>query len=198
MRIKSQWFKDDKPRSAKQTASVMAFIVWRVAQNALKQMRTAEFDIDPGPQYFAFLSEFLVFLIQITDRIAYGQLEGAYRVDFTTALTVRVSEILEENEDTLLGPPAQRSYQNRFIDLFNERSSDYAEFRYSDAGADFAFLRYLGNRVMDIMVKKDQSWVIDQIMEIEAPDAIGSVKKGMHGLFDPGPQRERRASVSGD
>ena len=198
MRIKSQWFKDDKPKSAKQSASVMAFIIWRLAQNALKQMRLAQFDIDPGPQYFTFLSEFLVFLIQVAERIAYAQLEATHRADFTTALVIRVAEILEENQDTLLGPPAERSYKSQFIELFNEQSTDYATMGYSEAGPDFAFLRYLGNRVMYIMIKKDQSWVIDQIMEIEAPQAVADIRKGMQGLFDSTPRPDRRERLSGD
>ena len=198
MRIKSQWFKDDKPKTAKQNASVIAFIAWRLAQNAVNQMRAAQFDIDPGPQYFAFLSEFLIFLIQVADRIAYGQLEGAHRADFTTALVIRVAEILEENQDTWLGSPAERTYKSRFIDLFNEESTDYATLGYGEAGPDFVFLRYLGNRVMDIMIKKDRSWVIDQIMEIEAPQAVADIKRGMQGLFDRSPRPARRERLSGD
>jgi HD-GYP domain-containing protein (c-di-GMP phosphodiesterase class II) len=40
-------------------ADALAFIAWRVAQNMLKSMRKADFDIDPGPQYFEFLAEAL-------------------------------------------------------------------------------------------------------------------------------------------
>jgi hypothetical protein len=198
MRIKSRWFKDDKPKSAQQSASVMAFIVWRLAQNALKQMRLAQFDIDPGWQYFAFLREFLVFLIQVADRIAYAQLEGEHRAEFTTALVIRVAEILEENQDTLLGSPAERSHKSQFIELFNEQSTDYATMEYGEAGPDFAFLRYLGNRIMHIMIKKDQSWVIEQVMEIEAPQAVADIRKGMQGLFDSSSRREQLERLSGD
>jgi len=151
VRIKSHWFKDDKPRSAQQLAGAAAFIVWRVAQNALKRMRVARFDIDPGPQYFAFSSEFLVFLVQIADRIAYQRLEASERVAFTTTLATRLGEILEDNQTDLLGPPGEVGYRRRFISLFNECSPDYAEFRYDDSGPDFAFLRYLGNRLLEIM-----------------------------------------------
>ena len=189
MRIKSRWRKSDKPKSLTQIASVMAFIIWRVAQNALKRMGTEQYDIDPGPRYFAFLGELLVFLIQIADRIAYQRLDAAQRGEFTTALAIRVAEILDDNQSELLGSPHADSYKGRFIALFNELASDYAEFRYTDAGPDFAFLRYLGNRVMETMVQKDRPWVIDQIMEIEAPEAIATVQQGMTNLLavPPGP-----------
>ncbi len=74
IRLKSQWFKTDKPKTPEQVAGVVAFIVWRVAHNALTQMRGARFDIDIGAVYFAFLSEWLVFLVQVADRMAFAHL----------------------------------------------------------------------------------------------------------------------------
>mgnify|MGYP000179123827 CR=1 FL=1 len=71
MRIKSQWFQTGTAKTPQQTASAMAFITWRVAQNMLKQMRAADFSIEVGPQYFAFTREVLVFLTQVLDRMAY-------------------------------------------------------------------------------------------------------------------------------
>jgi len=115
VRIKSRWHKSDKPKSMQQIASVMAFIVWRVSQNALKRMRTEQYDIDPGQQYFAFLSELLIFLIQIADRIAYQRLDTAQRDEFTTALAIRVAEILDDNQSDLLGSLQAGSYKGRFI-----------------------------------------------------------------------------------
>jgi hypothetical protein len=200
VRIKSHWFKDDEPKSAQQVAGAAAFIIWRVAQNALKRMRVAQFDIDPGPQFFAFSSEFLVFLIQIADRIAYQRLGASERVAFTTALAMRLGEILEDNQTDLLGPAGDRSYRSRFISLFNDCSPDYAQFHYDDSGPDFPFLRYLGNRMLDIMPEKDHSWVVSQVMEIEAPEAVAMVQKSMADLFETGPRpaRTRRTRVSGD
>ena len=184
MRIKSRWHKSGQPKTMQQVAGAMAFIVWRVAQNALKRMRNEQYDIDPGPQYFAFLAELLIFLIQIADRIAYRRLDAGQRGEFTTALAKRVAEILDENASDLLGSPHTGSHRERFVALLNELAADYAEFEYTDAGPDFAFLRYLGNRVMAMMARKDRPWVIDQIMEIEAPEAIATVQKGMHDLFN--------------
>jgi hypothetical protein len=184
VRIKSRWPKNGQPKSMPQVATVMAFIVWRVAQNALQRMRNEQYDIEPGPQYFAFLGELLIFLIQIADRIAYQRLDAGQRNEFTTALAIRVAGILDENESDLLGSPQTGSHRERFIALLNELAADYAEFKYTDAGPDFDFLRYLGNRVMATMAEKDRPWVIDQIMSLEAPEAIATVQQGMHNLFD--------------
>ncbi len=74
MRVKSQWFRGDRSKSPQEIAGAAAFIVWRIGQNALNTMRRASFEIAVGAQYFAFLSEFLIFLVQLADRIAYRHL----------------------------------------------------------------------------------------------------------------------------
>jgi hypothetical protein len=107
LRIKSDWFQTGTAKTPAQMASAMAFIAWRVAQNTLKQMRSAHFDIEVGPQYFAFTREVLVFLTQVLDRMAYERMEPEGRAEFITALVRRVAEVLQENEDSLLGVPPE-------------------------------------------------------------------------------------------
>lgn len=198
LRLKSHWFKPEQPKSAGQTASAIAFIVWRVARNMLEHMRKADFDIDIGPTYFAFLREVLVFLVSVADRIAYAQQAGDARAAFTTALVVRVAELLEENESDLIGaaPSGQAGWRDRFIDQFNELSAHYAEFGYGEDGPDFAFRRYLGSRIEPLLPPKDHRWVLDQVMEIEAPDAVALVRRAMQGVFSTD-KRPRRASALG-
>lgn len=200
MRIKSQWFKTDTPKTPQESAGVMAFIVWRVAHNALAQMRGARFDIDIGPPYFAFMREWLVFLIQIVDRMAHARMGVDERTAFTTALVRRVADHLADNENNLLGapPPGQDSSQARFIDLFNLLSLHYAEFGHDAEGPDFAFMRYLGHRIEALMPKKDQHWVVDQVMAIEAPEAVEMLQRSLQGVLSTEPRAPRRAGLSGD
>jgi len=202
MRIKSQWFQNETAKTPQQTASAMAFITWRVAQNTLKHMRSASFDIDVGPQYFAFTHEVLVFLTQVLDRMAHERMDDDARAEFMTALVQRVAEVLQENEDGLLGVPlaGEPSHYERFIDLFNQLADHYADFSYGPDGPDFAFMRYLGHRIEAIMPHKDQRWVIDQIMATEVPEAVETLKRGMHGVLstESRPARASRASSSGD
>ena len=180
----------------------MAFITWRVAQNMLKQMRSAGFEIAVGAQYFAFTHEVLVFLTQLQDRMAHQRMDAASRAEFMTALVQRVAQVLQDNEDTLIGVPAagQSSHYERFIDLFNQLSDHYADFGYDAAGPDFAFVRYLGHRIEALMPEKDQRWVVDQIMASEVPDALEMLKRGMDGVLSTEPRRARgaRTMTSGD
>lgn len=207
MRIKSHWFKAGEPRSAEQQASAMAFIVWRVAHNMLKRMRGAHFDIDAGGPYFDFLREVLVFLIAVVDRTAYTKMDAATRTLFTTALVMHCADTLAGNESDLLGPRADGApYQDRFIDLVNELSPHYAEFGGEPAGATadeafmpgFAFLRYLGSRLEPTLPPHDRRWVLDQVMAIEAPEAVDIVRSAILDLLSDKPRRSRRTSMSGD
>lgn len=202
IRIKSQWFRNGAAKTPQQTASAMAFIAWRVAQNMLKQMRSAHFDIEVGPQYFAFTREVLVFLTQVLDRMAYQRMGPDGRAEFITALVRRVAEVLQENEDTLLGaPPAgQSSHYDEFIDLFNELADHYADFGFDSDGPDFAFVRYLGHRIEAIMPEKDQRWVVDQVMATEVPEAVLYLQRAMQDVLstEVRPPRAARAGASGD
>lgn len=210
MRIKNQWFKSDAPKSPAEQASAMAFIVFRVAQQMLKRMRGAHFDIDAGTPYFAFLREVLAFLVALTDRLAFERLGEQARTEFTVALVRHLARTLSENETDLLGPPPAGAapYADTFVDLVNELSGHYAEF-----GADpsppadaigfhpgFAFVRYLGTRLEPTLPEKDRRWVLDQVMAIEAPEAIDIVQRSMRNLLDPdaAPPRRRRTAISGD
>lgn len=200
LRIKSHWFKAETPKSPQQTASALAFIVWRVAQNMLKQMRSAQFDIDVGPQYFAFMREVLVFLIQAVDRMAFDVMPEGLRAEFTPALVRRVAEILEDSENDLLGlpPPGQESHRAQFIDLFNALSDDYATFGHGPDGPDFGFVRYLGSRITALMAAKDRHWALEQIMAIEAPEAVTMLQGAMQGVLSTEPRPARRHGLSGD
>lgn len=200
LRVKSHWFKPGTPKTPQQNASALAFIVWRVAQNMLKQMRAAQFEIDIGPPFFAFMREVLVFLIQVVDRMAFERMPEATRIEFTTALVRRVAEILEDSENDLLGlpPEGKESHRAQFIELFNQLSDDYAHFHYGADGPDFAFTRYLGSRVTELMVQKDKNWALEQIMAVEAPEAVATVQSAMQGVLSTEARPARRSGISGD
>ena len=36
----------------------------------------------------------------------------------------------------------------------------------------------------EVMDEKDKTWVVDQIMAIEVPEAVGMLEKAMTGLFE--------------
>lgn len=189
MRVKSKWFKSGRAKTPQEVADAMAFIIWRTGMNALKNTRKADFDVDAGPQYFAFLNEFLIFLVQVADRIAYDRLGAEEREAFTTALAVRLAGIVADNQTELLGGEAGE-YKSNFIAQFNRRAGEYAEFHFEGGGPNFAFARYLGYCMLDVAAEKDKNWMVDQMTSIEAPDAVETMGKAMCGLLEAVPAKK--------
>lgn len=198
MRVKSQWFRPGRPKTPAEMAGALAFISWRVAQNMLKSMRKAEFDIDPGPQYFDFLAEALAFVVQVSWRLVYGRYDDAGRAGFMTALANRTGDELAENRSRLLGDGEPAAIKARYIALLNRRLEEYAEFGFGPDGPDFAFLRYFATLVSELMPEKDKRWTWDQVIAIEGPEAAGTIAKSVAGLFDESPRRARRPSAAGE
>ena len=179
-------------------ASVIAMLGWKLSQEAIRRMRTAQFDIDIGRQYFDFVCEFLAFVLHAADRIAYRALPGEKRTEFTTALALKLAEAVEENRDMLITVPEPGVSHRHFIALANQRGADYADFGYDEKeGPDFGFRRFFGSRLLEIVPEKDHAWVIDQIMEIEVPEAVKALERTLEGLFAP-PGAARRSRREGN
>lgn len=170
---------------------------WKLSQEGIHRMRAAKFDIDIGTQYFDFVCEYLAFLLHAADRIAYRVLDAEKRLAFTTALALKLAEVVEDNRDMLIAAPEPGRCRRHFIALANRRGAEYADFAYDEKqGPDFGFRRFFGSRLLDIVPEKDHAWVIDQIMEIEAPEAVKALEATLEGLFAPAgetrrPRRER-------
>jgi hypothetical protein len=199
VRIRSQ-FHTEGQRSAATLASVVGALSWKLAIDAIKRMRAADYDIDIGRPYFDFVCEFMVFMAVAADRIAYMKLEPERRVEFTSALARRSAEFVEENNRMLLGRAEAGECRRHFIDLFNRRSGEYAEFDYGPEGPDFGFKRLFAACLREGLPEKDRLWVVDQVMDIEVPEALKALDKTLAGLFAGGSQsaRRERAAVSGD
>ena len=204
IRIRSSFHSRGKPRSQAALASVIAMLAWKLAMDSIKRMREAKFDIDLGRAYFDFVCEYLTFLAHLADRIAYRDLSSEQRSEFTTALARRLAEVVEDNADMLLSDSPPGSCRAHFLDLFNLAGADYAEFSYTERGPDFGFRRCFASRVREVVPEKDKTWVYDQVMEIEVPEAVKALEKTLAGLFaagddaDTAPRRKARAVLTGD
>ena len=196
MRIKSNWFKEGRERTPQEISDALAFVVSRIADNALKNTRKSNFEIEVGPQYLDFLAKFLLFLILSADRIAYLQLSAEDRLVFTGNLANRVAETYAENRSRLLVDDLKECKQ-RFIDLLNQRAGEYADFGYDENGPDYGFYRYLAFCIGEIMTDADSGWIIDQMISFEAPEAIKMIEKTLRGLNEEEPKKPRRRAAAG-
>lgn len=186
IRIKTKWFKKDgEPKDAEEIASVLALVMWRLADKFTINLSKADYDIVTPQRGFILLAEFLAFEVQFADRLAYNRIEDAARADFIQAVAKRLAAIMEENiREVTPNDDEGYDYQAGFIDLLNRRLVDYATFDMTDEKPGFATLRYLGNCIHEVLDKRDKPWIIDQITEIEAPEAVESIKKTMRGLLE--------------
>ncbi len=201
IRIRSSFHAAGRPRTRAELASVVAMLAWKLAIDSIKRMREADYDIDIGRPYFDFVCEYLAFLAHAADRIAFRDLDAAQRGEFTTALALRLAEVVEDNRDMLLGGEVPDESRRHFLELFNRRGGDYGEFGYGSEGPDFGFRRCFAACVEAVLPDKDRLWAIDQVMEIEVPEAVKALHQTLAGLFaaDPAaPRRGRRASMTGE
>ena len=196
MRIKSNWFKEGRARTPQEISDALAFTVSRIADNALKNTRKADFAIEVGPQYLDFLAEFLVFLILVADRIAYRDLSAEDRTTFTGNLANRVAETYAENRSRLLDDDLKGCKQ-QLVDLLNQRAGEYADFGYDEKGPEYGFYRYLAFCISNVLSEEDAKWVVDPMISFEAPEAVQMVEKTLRGLYEVEPKKPRRRNAAG-
>ncbi len=184
-RIKSTWHQSDRnvtrEKDYEDVASALAFIVWRIALESAKDLHREEFRYDSDQQRAAVLAEFLAFLIQVCDRLAYEMVEDDEREALINLLGLRLADHMQDNLVDLFGPD---DYRPSFIATLNERLADYSELSFRAQEPGYDFLRYFGDRVLRIL-GSDQTnkWVIDQVMDKAAPEAVKHVRKALPDLL---------------
>lgn len=180
MRIKSKWHKKDKPKSLEELASVLGFITWRAAQERADKMYAAGFNFASQAQLLAVVGEFAVFLLQLADRLAYERLDDEPRQRLMGALAQHLVRTLVDNLTEVAGAGDHRA---AVVARLNERLEAYAEFGFADGQPSYQALRYLGQCVDEVMGGEANKWVIEQVVDIEAPEAVKNLKKGMNDLL---------------
>ncbi len=179
MRIKTRWSKQDKERTIEEFASVLAFLSRKSAADGVLALENKGYETKSNAHRFQIMGEFLAFSLQVVDRLAYEQLDEDKRQGLIPALAQNMISGFVENQDEILGEGAHRK---AFIDLLNQRGEEYAELSFRNGEGGFDFLRYFGEQVAALTTEKQ--FVSQQVMEIEAPKAISTLKKGMKDLFN--------------
>ena len=197
LRLKTVWFKNAGGRSQTEVASVLASTIWRLADEIVNNLSKFDCDIVTLERGVRILGEVAVFLLHMSDRMVYGRLPESDRAALVQATGQRLAELVEENIRKM-GGEKDFDYRANFIDFINRRSADYATFECPPEQPSFPLLRCLGLAVRELMVESDQPWVADRIMDIDAPEALGMLKKTVDGLLSPKASGSRRAQIAGD
>lgn len=173
LRLKTR-FRKKGPKTLEDRASVVATNIWRIAQETARHMEKEGYPLGSDRQVTAVITEIIAFLVQIADRIVYGQLSEEERARFVNALGKHLARITSTNLAEFVGPGA---YAKDFIDTLNTRFADYSELEFNGRNPSYSVLRYLGEKVSRAMETTDSKWVLEQIVDVEAPEAIKAVKK---------------------
>ncbi len=171
--LKTRW-KKKGPRTLEDLAGVVGFNIWRIAQETFRHMEADAFRFGSDAQVTSVVTELIAFLVQSTDRLVHGRLSETDRSVFINALALHLAKTMENNQTDLCGPG---DYRTPFIDMLNARASDYADYRYDADGPSYRYLRYLGECVADAMAETGNNWVVEHMMELEAPDMLKYLRK---------------------
>ncbi len=176
LRVKTVWFRKGGARAPAELASVIASTLWRLADRLVDNLSRADYDIVTPARGFRIIAEVLALGLHLCDRWAYGRIDDAQRAELVQAIGAHLADVMERNVgDT----------REDFIAMLNRRGTDYAEFDIPDSGASFPALRYLGAQIREAMDEHDQHWVMDQVMDVEMPEVLGTLRKTFDGLLPP-------------
>lgn len=181
-RIRTRWHKSSKPKSPETIAGAMGMNIWKMASGTANKMYSEGFNFKSNAQLLDIIGEFSVFLLQLSDRIAYDKLDDEQRQRFTQALAGHLINTMVENQvEELKGEPAE--YQQAFIQKLNHHLEGYSEFTVSDGDPSYQMLRYFGTLCDEVMGGSDNKWVIEHVIEVEAPPFIKQVRESMEKLL---------------
>ena len=182
MRMKSKWGKNSKQRSVADNASAAAFISWRIAQDALLDLESEDYQTDSLKQRMDVVVEFVIFLAHLADRITFERMSAEEREEFVTTMVQHLARTHQASMEDIDGI---KDYKKDFIDLVNARMSDYSEMPYEEGEPSFTMRRYLGAKVQDVMGERHNKWIETQVLEINAPEAIKHLNKAIDDLYKP-------------
>jgi len=191
LRVKTVWFKKEgEQRDPSEVATVIASTIWRLCDRAIDNLSKADYDILTPQRGFRIIGEMACFLAHFVDRLAFNRMDDEQRQEVVSAVGVRLAEIMEENilDFTEGEKDPEYDYQAGFIELINRRMVDYSEFDFPEDKASFPALRFLSLQIREVMEQSDQTWIQDQIMDIEMPEMMGTVKKNVDGFYPVRPE----------
>lgn len=182
LRIKSHWSDEDQERTLPEIASALAFIAWRLAVEKAVNLHSERFVYADDRQRLAVIQEYLVFLIQIADRLSHTHMGDEDRRKLITGFAAKVIEHVQDNARDLFG---DGDFGRPFVALLNRRSEEYAQLQFGDEGPGYPFVRYLGHEIQRLMGEREENrWVIDQVMDKDAWEAYKQFSRAFGDLFD--------------
>lgn len=181
VRTKSHWHKEEKHRSTEETAGAIAFNSLRIALDKAVNLHSERFIYDSDEQRLSVIQEYLIFQVQIVDRLIHDRFDQKQRTELITAVVSRLARHVQENSLELL---VDGDYSTPFVEKFNQRSQEYSDLAFTEDGPSFPFMRHLGYEIQQIMGSEDENrWVIDQVMDKDGYEVYTKLKRIIKDLL---------------
>jgi len=171
--VKTRWRRKG-PRTLAERAGVIGANLWKIAVEVFRHMEKEGFRFGSDRLTTDVITEFIAFLVQLADRTVYGRLPEDERAALIGEVVSHLAATMENNQRDLFGPG---EYRGAFIDLLNARFGEYAEFDYRGGEPGYPCLRFFAAKVADAMAEGDDKWVVEQLIDIEAPEMVRLVAK---------------------
>lgn len=155
---------------------------WKIANEIFRHMEKDGFRFGSDAEVTAVIAEFLAFLVHLVDRVAYARLDQAGRAVLIGAVARHLATTVESNHLDLFGPG---EYRRAFIDLLNARFEEYSQLECPDGEPDYACLRFFAAKVDDAMRPSGNRWVVEQVMDLEAPEMVRLMRGLTRELLEP-------------
>ena len=172
--VKTRWRMKDAPRTLADRAGVIGTNCWKIAVEIYRHLESEGFRFASDRMVTEVVAECLAFLVQFVDRRVYGRLSDPDRAVLIGETARHLAATVENNQLDLFGPGEHR---RAFIDLLNARSDEYAQCEYRAGDPDYSCLRLFAGRISDAMAGSGNKWVIEQVMDIEAPEMVRLVRR---------------------
>ncbi len=179
-RIRTSWKNKSRQISVEEFANAVSSICWRISLNAAKNLHQQDFEYANDSQRLGVMGEYLFFFIHCSDRLLFASLSHAQRGEFVNTLSLHCKRHYLQNAREIL--PSDL-VPDSFIEQLNEATSHMADTQFNENQPGFDMYRYLGNQIQQIMGHSQvNKWVIDQIMDIDGPNAYDIFKKSFDKL----------------
>lgn len=184
--VKARWHRKNRPRTAEENGSVLAAVSFKGARMAIQRLLGADYEFTSDARRFAILAEILAFQVQMADRLAYAQLDEISRRRLINATGQHLARLCDENrhelesKETGEDPEARRA----FIDALNRCLVEYAEVSFNEDGRPgYSALRYFAARLCDLVEPEDKRWLVESIVDVEAPKVVENLLSGWRILY---------------
>jgi hypothetical protein len=194
--VKARWH-SKRPRTPEENGSVLAAVGYKGAILSIQRLLGADFELESHDRRFTILAELLAFQVQMADRLAHDRLDDISRHRLISAMGKNLARLYDENRQEMGEDGGDPEARGHFIEALNGCLAEYAELGFGyDGRPGYSALRYFASRLCDIVQPEDKRWMIESIIDVEAPRVVENLLSGWRMLYprDADPSAEVSAS----